>query len=310
MAGENGGSKADTLVKVVLVFFISLLSFSVGTFVGKQVSDSDHRNLALEGEYGKGGRKVASVKESEDDESDGEKISEKEVDSLTEEFINKDKSREPAQAKPEESAAGAGDEDESKTEASAKEKSPVRITEPTKEIAEEPKPHKEGYKTYTRGKKEAAKEAGEESPKEAVKESTKKSVKESSGEKSERSAGKETRDPLDKVSAKVLAGEEPSDGKKEVKALAPKLPSVAASAVGKFAVQVASYADEKEAKEYVSRLKERGFTAFYLAAKVKARTWYRVQVGLFDNVKSAEEYKLQVNQELGGAMPIVQKIVQ
>lgn len=35
-------SKADTLVKVVLVFFISLLSFSIGTFMGKQVADHDH----------------------------------------------------------------------------------------------------------------------------------------------------------------------------------------------------------------------------------------------------------------------------
>lgn len=33
----------DTLVKVVLVFFLSLLSFSVGTFIGKQVSDADHQ---------------------------------------------------------------------------------------------------------------------------------------------------------------------------------------------------------------------------------------------------------------------------
>ena len=49
MSAAKGNSKADTLVKVVLVFFISLLSFSVGTFVGKQVSDSHHRRMALEG---------------------------------------------------------------------------------------------------------------------------------------------------------------------------------------------------------------------------------------------------------------------
>lgn len=35
-------SEADFLVKVVLVLFISLLSFSLGTFIGKQVSDADH----------------------------------------------------------------------------------------------------------------------------------------------------------------------------------------------------------------------------------------------------------------------------
>src|SRR5262245_11147935 len=90
MSGEKGASKADTLVKVVLVFFISLLSFSVGTFVGKQVSDSDHRRMALEGEY-KADRNVASAGgEGHEAEASG-KISEKEVESLTEEFVNKEK---------------------------------------------------------------------------------------------------------------------------------------------------------------------------------------------------------------------------
>lgn len=34
-----GGTRADTLVKLTLIFFISLLSFSIGTFIGKQLSD-------------------------------------------------------------------------------------------------------------------------------------------------------------------------------------------------------------------------------------------------------------------------------
>src|SRR5665213_218693 len=94
MSADKGSSKADTLVKVVLVFFISLLSFSVGTFVGKQVSDSDHRRIALEGEY-KAERGVASTESAKDGD---EKISEKEVESLTEEFVNKEKGAETATA--------------------------------------------------------------------------------------------------------------------------------------------------------------------------------------------------------------------
>lgn len=38
----------DTVVKVVLVFFISLLSFSIGTFVGKKYSDNQHRMATME----------------------------------------------------------------------------------------------------------------------------------------------------------------------------------------------------------------------------------------------------------------------
>ena len=48
MLNQNGGSRTDTLIKLVLVFFLSLLSFSVGTFVGKQFSDSQHKIAALE----------------------------------------------------------------------------------------------------------------------------------------------------------------------------------------------------------------------------------------------------------------------
>lgn len=81
---QSGSSRTDTIVKVMLVFFISLLSFSVGTFVGKQVSDSDHRRLALESEAN-GMREVAST-HGEDD-----KVSEKDVENLAEEFVNKEK---------------------------------------------------------------------------------------------------------------------------------------------------------------------------------------------------------------------------
>lgn len=45
---QIGGSRTDTLIKLVLVFFLSLLSFSVGTFVGKQFSDSQHKIADLE----------------------------------------------------------------------------------------------------------------------------------------------------------------------------------------------------------------------------------------------------------------------
>lgn len=39
-------NKADTLTKAVLVFFISLLSFSFGTYVGKQVQDHEYEVMA------------------------------------------------------------------------------------------------------------------------------------------------------------------------------------------------------------------------------------------------------------------------
>ncbi len=40
---QNQSSKLDVVVKVVLVFFVSLLSFSIGTFVGKKFSDNQYQ---------------------------------------------------------------------------------------------------------------------------------------------------------------------------------------------------------------------------------------------------------------------------
>lgn len=133
MSAEKGSSKADTLVKVVLVFFISLLSFSVGTFVGKQVSDSDHRRMALEGEY-KADRQVASTEGKGEAAEPTDKISEKEVASLTEEFVNKEKA-----AGPEEVASEDGDDETADTAEAA----------PSEKME---KVEASGYKTFSREK--------------------------------------------------------------------------------------------------------------------------------------------------------------
>ncbi|MBX3022590.1 MAG: SPOR domain-containing protein [Bdellovibrionales bacterium] len=292
MSSEKGSSKADTLVKVVLVFFISLLSFSVGTFVGKQVSDSDHRRMALEGEY-KGERSIASTDEHA--EGHGDKITEKEVESLTEEFVNKEKGREPAEAK---DAHGEAHE------------------------AADAKEHKaDGYTTY-QGKKVAGAadkktEAKKEEPKKAGKDAHAAAAADAHGKAAD-AHGKDPAhaapgaiaDAASKAAAKVVEGKAPTDGKKEERKPQSVLPSVASSAVGKYAVQVASYADEKEAKDHAADMKGKGFNAFYLPANVNGKTWYRVLVGLFSNMKSADEFRAQLMKEAGTKSAIVQKIVQ
>lgn len=50
--------KTDKMLKLALVFFISLLSFSIGTFVGKKYSDNQHKLAALE-PHEKGGEEHA-----------------------------------------------------------------------------------------------------------------------------------------------------------------------------------------------------------------------------------------------------------
>lgn len=294
MSGDKGGSKADTLVKVVLFFFISLLSFSVGTFVGKQVSDSDHRRMALEGEYS-AGRNVASTDEHGEaaHDTDG-KISEKEVEALTEEFVNREKTREPASHEGKEhgkeAAGGHGDEHKEETKSA------------------------DGYKSYPRGGKDVkkaeaevkhdAKEAGHKAEKTAKKETSKMLAA-----ADPHAASKGHDDETSKTAAKVADGEAPTDGHAEEKAAPPAMPSVASSAVGKYTVQVGSYPEEKEAKTRAAELKSKGWNSFYLPATVKGKTWYRVLVGLFNNQESAKQFRAQFMKEANTQAAIVQKIV-
>lgn len=93
MINQNGGSRTDTLIKLVLVFFLSLLSFSVGTFVGKQFSDSQHKIADLETENSD--RVTASIPETKAEPNQA--ISEEEIAKLSDEFVKKEKT-EPAAA--------------------------------------------------------------------------------------------------------------------------------------------------------------------------------------------------------------------
>jgi len=260
MSKETGSSRTDTIVKVMLVFFISLLSFSVGTFVGKQVSDSDHRRMALENEFQ--GREVAS---SEGEEGKDGKVTDKEVENLAEEFVNKEK--------------GEGEAKVGETE----------TTESTK--VADAKEGADGYKTYSHGKEQ----------KEEKTEKTDKSEK--PGKKVSKAEGED-------VGEKLANNKAASDGEVEQRKPSSALPTVANSAVGKFTVQVGSYATETEAEGQAKQLKNKGWAAFYVPANVSGKTWYRVMVGTFNNHNSAQAFRKDFMKESGMKSALVQKIVQ
>lgn len=91
MLNDNGGSRTDTLIKLVLVFFLSLLSFSVGTFVGKQFSDSQHKIADMENPNAEADRSTASIPPDSTKAEVGKAISEEEISKLSEEFVKKEK---------------------------------------------------------------------------------------------------------------------------------------------------------------------------------------------------------------------------
>jgi septal ring-binding cell division protein DamX len=284
---EKGSSKADTLIKVVLVFFISLLSFTVGTFVGNQLSKSEERRLALEGQD-KAERSVASTGDADD-----EKISEKEVESLTEEFVNKEK-------------AGAKEPvDDSQEE----------VSEQAEHAEHKAAPDAEGYKAVPRAnvKAAAAKPAAHEEHAEEAKADAHAPAKTPAAKAAAKPAPKAAAHKADaphEAAEKVSKDEAPTDGAKEARKPTSALPAVASSAIGKYTVQVASYADENEAKNHAATLKGKGWSAFYVPATVQGRTWYRVSVGIYDSNKAATEARAQFMKDTNSKSALVQKIVQ
>lgn len=268
MAQKSSGSVTDTVVKVMLVFFISILSFSVGVFTGKQVSDSDYRKMALDGEYQKSARDVASTANTEKAD-DGKKadaqagISDKEVESLTQEFVAKEKA-------------------DADTAAMTADSTAAPAADAAKTVAQTDDAKADGYKDFSHTKTAEA----------------------------DKKVAPKTADAMDKVSEKVAKGEPATDGKMKKRAPSSVLPSVASSAVGKYTVQVASFATEKDARTHAAHLKAKGWNAFYIPATIKGKTWYRVSVGLFTTSKSAMHFRAQLLKESHLKAAIIQKIVE
>lgn len=252
-------TKTDVMVKLVLVFFISLLSFSIGTFVGKKYSDNQHKLAALEPAHG-ATREVASE---HGDEHGKAAMSDDDIAKIAEEFADE-----------ETVATKTGEHGEEQGE----DKAEAKHGEVAKHGAEKEEAH---------GKPEA---------KGAV-------------AKSEVHKPEEPSQPA----KNLIAGKAPSESMAQKAHAETRLPSslpkdVAQYSVGKFTVQVAAFNNEGEAKKRATDLKDKGYSAFYVPANVKGKTWYRVSVGLFATEKEAKDFKVDfVNRSKNGNV-IVQKI--
>ncbi|HEX4924420.1 MAG TPA: SPOR domain-containing protein, partial [Bdellovibrionales bacterium] len=82
----------------------------------------------------------------------------------------------------------------------------------------------------------------------------------------------------------------------------------AADAVGKYTVQVSSYASETEAARHAKDLVGKGFSAFYLTADVNGKTWYRVGVGLHGTLNEAKKAREDLLKQPDIKTAIVQKV--
>ena len=234
-------AKSDAIVKLVLVFVISLLSFAVGTFVGKKYSDQQHKMAAYEPtKEESSSRHVASEKEV----GKAGAMSDEEIAKLAEEFVTDE--TDTKEAKPEVAKA-----EEART--------PAATTAKTAEVA--PAAPMKVAQTIVEGKHA--------------------------------------------VEAKPAAAPMVAKG--------PRLPAalpqnVAQYPAGKFTVQVASFSSEDDAKKRAEDLKNKGYSAFYLPAKVNGQSWFRVSVGQFPTENEAKSYRTEFMQKSKIESAIIQKM--
>ncbi len=209
----------NRIIELTLVFFISLFSFSIGTFVGKKYSDNQHRLSQLEPVKNESGDTAQISGEvintaavpTEDTLSDAD------VAQLAEEFSTDD--------------------------ASAKNTEQTEATAPT--------------------------------------ESTTKDVKEIS------LAESETARDVASIPAKA---------------------QVSVPSPIQYTVQVGAYPTADDANKMTTNLNARGYKANTTVAKTNGKTWYKVQVGLFDNITEAQTYKKELVDKNRLSSAFVQKV--
>ncbi len=282
---QIGSAKTDTLVKLVLIFFISLLSFSVGTFVGKQFSDSQYKMAQLEGNGDENSeREPSSVDPASLEATPPDALTEEDIASLEEEF-SKGKTVD-------------SDKSDSKT---------TTANEHTEKVAA----NEHGEKAEAKGHEKVGK-ADVKKVEHMVNKATEHAADINHDAKQVKAAHtKKADEKIAEIADRVVKGETPMAHKADA-ARTPSnvLPAtVANDVVGKYTVQVSAYNNEPDAVEHTKALKDKGFSAFYVAAAIKGKTWFRVSVGLYSTSKEAEDYRKKIiGAEIKSA--IVQKIVQ
>ena len=271
---EQSSSRMDTVLKMLLIAFVSLLAFSSGVYFGKQMSDSDHQLKALESDFN---TQTYTAENAEGKATDVDAMADEEVASLTDKYMNGEKeTAERNVASADEHAAA-----------------PALHAAPAAHEAAAPAVTEEHAEEASHDEHEA------KAPVHAASTSGKPDLS-AAHKAAERVAN----------NAAPIANPTP---KAPVKAADSRVPTSLPKTVGgnnvvEFTVQVASYPTAAAAKERSDELVKKGFPAFPVEATINGRTWYRVSVGSFKTLKDATTYKGQLLKQAELSSAIVQKI--
>lgn len=299
------GAKSDVAVKLVLVFFISLLSFSIGTYIGKKYSDNQHKLAQLEPAAASHDEKRSVASEHGDHHSAPSKeqmISDDEIKNLADEKLKKDEF-----VADDKETDGHGDKHEDKhadknEHHAAAPKAAEGHGAPAKEEKREP--------AKAAAKKDHDAHGDHEADKPADKHEAKKEEKTSAHKPVGKHEGKHEDAPLEAAKAfldgKVPETKAPAKVENRLPSSLPK--DISQYALGKFTVQVASYATKEEAEKRATKLKEQGYQTNVIPAKVNDKQWYRVSFGLYGTQEEANTERSKYLEKYKTESALVQKI--
>lgn len=292
-------TKVQSLIKLLLVFVVSLLSFSVGTYVGFKFSENKHKLAVLEphkaeshasaaqdhegahsseeGSHSQPQRDIASVKEDHDSEQmNNEPMSDEEIAKLAEEFVSDD----PAPAAP--------------TKTAHSHSKPAAAAAHSEEPAHgKPTPH-----ANTNHEKQTPSAAALPAKAPASAEAQPKHDSHDLTPPPSPNVGS----PAPK---KVSAPVPPTPSNRIPQSFPPQQ---AFESAGKFTVQVSSFAAENEAKQKALTLKNQGYNAFYVPTEVKGKKWYRVSIGLFQTEREARSLRESFVKENPDSAAFIQRV--
>jgi cell division protein FtsN len=273
--------KTDNMIKLALVFFVSLLSFSIGTYVGKKYSDNQHKlsalepNKSIEATGGEKSQQFASDTETLEPE---QTLPTGNIEELTTSTLKPAALTDSEVAKIAEEFAAEEEETEGKIveQVDAEEKNVGTLAADTKPIKEVPATAKAAVKTTP---------------------VTKSIVTTQPKVTEEKSLASIRNEEVPEITATPVDNREPAS-----------IPTKQEVIPMHFTVQIGSYPTQAEAEVLTKSLQGKGYKTSFVPAKVNGQTWFRVNVGLFGTIREAQEYKKEFLEKTKMTSAIVQRV--
>lgn len=287
------------MIKLALVFFVSLLSFSIGTYVGKKYSDNQHKLALLEPKT----QSPAEVSpKAEEFASDSAATEADPAHKATEEVMAANDGKPTALTDSE--VAKIAEEFATEEEPTTEDKLVGTIDGEEKSVGTITDAN---VGTTHSARKTAAVTTAKAAPSAAPNTLPTKVAAITQSTKTPAVPAPEAVKNTEAAQAAALAKIKQMAAEERVPASIPVKKDVVPL---HFTVQVGSFPTQAEAENMTKELSSKGYKTTFVPAKVNGQLWYRVNVGLFGTIKEAQDYKKEFLEKTKVSSAIVQRVQQ